>query len=356
MQFFERWLSGPFWNQEILQNSVVDYVGAVVIFVVALLLLKIFQIIILKQLEQWAKRTKTDLDDRFIAIFKSLKPPFYGFLAFYIALVQLTIHPTVHDVLNAILIGWVVYQAIKIVEILIDFFVRRKYSDEDDASTRSSIKLLSSLTKGILWVLGGLMILQNIGVNVTSLIAGLGIGGVAVALAVQNILSDLFSSFAIHFDKPFVVGDFIVVGDKMGTVEKIGIKTTRIRALQGEEIVFANKKLTSTEIQNFKKMQERRVVFHIGVVYETTIDQLKQAKKIISQAIEDVENARLDRVHFFAFGDSALKFEVVYYILSADYNEYMDIHESVHLRIKEELDRTNIEMAFPTQTIHLSQS
>lgn len=353
MQLFEQWLTGPFWSQELLHNTIREYFQAVVVFILALAVLKIFQLVIVSQFKALAKRTTTDVDDHVIEVFESVKPPFYAFVALYVALIPLAIHAVFMSMLKAILIAWIVYQIIKAVELLIDFLVRRKFADENNASTRSSIKLLSSIAKGVLWVIGGLLILQNLGVEVTSLIAGLGIGGVAVALAVQNILGDLFSSFAIHFDKPFVVGDFIVVGDKMGTVEKVGIKTTRIRALQGEEIVFANNQLTASQIQNFKKMQERRVVFHIGVEYSTTNEQLQHAKKLIAQAIESVQHARLDRVHFFSFGDSALTFEVVYFILSADYNAYMDIHEAVHLQIKADLDAAGIHMAFPTQTIHL---
>ncbi len=355
MQLLDQWLPGSWWSTEILYNSIRAYLFAAIVFVIGLIVLKIFQTIVLRRLESLARRTKTDLDDRFIAIFRSLRPPFYAYLAFYVAVLQLNIHGIIRVILNAILIIWIVFQVIKAVEIIIEYLVKRRYANEDSASTRSAIKLLSSITKGALWVLGGLLILQNLGINVTSLIAGLGIGGVAVALALQNILGDLFSSFAIHFDKPFVVGDFIVVGDQMGTVEKIGIKTTRVRALQGEEIVFSNKELTTSHIQNYKRMQERRVVFHIGVEYGTSNDKLQQGKSIITDVINRVEHARLDRVNFYEFGDFALKYEVVYFILSADYNQYMDVHEAVHLGIKEGFEQAGISMAFPTQTIHLNK-
>jgi small-conductance mechanosensitive channel len=196
-------------------------------------------------------------------------------------------------------------------------------------------------------------VLSNAGVDITSLIAGLGIGGIAVALALQNVLSDLFSSFAIHFDKPFLVGDFIIVGDQMGVVEKIGIKTTRIRALQGEELVFANKELTDAHIQNFKKMRERRVVFSIGVLYETPQKHLQEISWLLRSIIEKQEQVRFDRAHFARFDASALTFEVVYYVLSDEYTTYMDIQQQINFAILEAFSARHISMAYPTQTVYL---
>jgi MscS family membrane protein len=179
--------------------------------------------------------------------------------------------------------------------------------------------------------------------------------GVAIAFAFQNILEDLFSSFAIVFDKPFKIGDFIIVGDKLGVVEKIGIKTTRIKSLQGEEIVISNKELTSAQVRNFKKMETRRISFSFGVTYQTPTEKLKGIPKTVESIIEETDNVRFDRAHFNEFGDSALLFEVVYYVEGNDYNMYMDAQQQINLKIKESFEKDGIEMAYPTQTIFLQK-
>ena len=181
------------------------------------------------------------------------------------------------------------------------------------------IKFLGTIIKVILWVAAGALVLDNMGYKITSLIAGLGIGGVAVALALQNILGDLFSSFAIYFDKPFKIGDFIVVGEYMGTVKKIGIKTTRIQALQGEEIVIPNNELTNAKVQNFGVMEKRRIVFSLGLNYNTPFDRLKKVPNFIKEIIENQKGAEINRVHFKSFGDFSLIYEIVYYVNSHTY-------------------------------------
>ena len=239
-------------------------------------------------------------------------------------------------------------------QIFINYILKNRL-DENESEAKSAMSAINIIVKIVLWSVGILLILSNLGINVTSLLAGLGIGGVAVALAIQNILSDLFSSFAIHFDKPFVIGDFIVVGDKMGTVKKIGIKTTRIQALQGEEIVISNQELTSSQIQNFKKMQERRVVFTFGVTYGTSNEKLKSIPEIIKKIINELSEVRLDRVHFKEFGDSALLFEIAFYVDTGDYNKYMDIRQEINLKINKQFSENMIEMAYPTQTLFIKK-
>lgn len=342
-----------FLSVTFLSNTVEDYIVAAIAFIFFLVLFKIFQVIILNRLKKLAKRTKTDVDDTFIQIIQSVRPPFYFFLALYLALYFLTITAIVQKVINIVLIIWITYQVVIAVQILIDYIVKKQVGEDGEPTTKAAISLVGKITKGVLWMFGILVVLSNLGVNVTSLIAGLGIGGIAIALALQNILSDLFSSFAIYFDKPFCIGDFIVVGEHMGIVEKIGIKTTRIRALQGEEIVISNKELVSTRIQNFKKMQERRVVFTFGVVYQTPMEKLKKIPEIVKDIIEDMEMVRFDRVHFKKFDDSALTFEVVYYVESPDYLEYMNVNQAILFQIKERFEKEKIEMAYTTYTVYL---
>jgi small-conductance mechanosensitive channel len=290
-----------------------------------------------------AKKTKTNIDDTAIKMVSSLRPPFYLFLAFYVSLQFLKLDSFLQSLVNIVLIIWLILQAISAAEILVDFFIRRLINKKDEEASPTTVTFLRNSAKAIIWGLGLLMILSNLGVNINSLIA----------IALQNILSDLFSSFAIAFDKPFVKGDFIIVGDKLGVVKKVGIKTTRIQSLQGEEIVLPNQKLTSSEIQNFRKMEERRVLFTFGVLYSTPLSKLRKIPKIIEEIISTVKLTKFDRAHFLKFDDSSLTFEVVYFIKSPDYNKYMDANQEIHFKIAEEFASEKIEFAFPTQTIHI---
>jgi small-conductance mechanosensitive channel len=344
----------PFWGKVFFNNTVGEYVLALSAFAGLLVVFKIFQYIILHRLNKLAQKTKTDIDDTLIEIVRSVRPPFYSFLAFYLAIQMLEIAVTPKRFITAVLLVWVVYQITIAIQLFINYITEKKAA-EDVSGTESALKLMGALVKGAVWAVGLLFVLSNMGVNVTSMIAGLGVGGIAIAFALQNILADLFSSFALYFDKPFVPGDFIIVGEHMGVVQKIGIKTTRIKALQGEEIVVSNQELTSARVQNFKKMEERRISFSFGVVYQTPTEKLKLIPAMVGEIIGSVEMARLDRVHFKQFGDSALSFEVVYYVLTPDYTAYMDIQQEINLKIKEKFEQEKIEMAYPTQTIYLAK-
>lgn len=209
------------------------------------------------------------------------------------------------------------------------------------------------MSRVAVWSLVALMMLANLGVDVTALVAGLGIGGVAVALALQNILSDLFASISILLDKPFVVGDFIIVGEELGTVEKIGIKTTRVRSLGGEQLIFANNDLLQSRVRNYKRMDERRIVFRVGIVYETPGDKLEAISGMLREIVEGIEQTRFDRAHFAEFGDFALQFEVVYYVLSSDFAIYRDIQQRINLAIFRRFERESIGFAYPTQMLHI---
>ena len=344
-----------FWQNEFLGNTFDTYALAAAAFFVFLIIFKIFQKIILNKLNLLAEKTKTDIDDTFIEIIGSLRPPFYLFVSFYLALQFLTLNLMFQKILMVLLVVWVVYQAILAVQILIEYVFKKTMEKEDNPSAQGAIGIIKNLIKGILWIGGIMVILSNMGVDITALIAGLGIGGIAIAFAFQNILEDLFSSFAILFDKPFQVGDFIAVGDKKGTVQKIGIKTTRIKSTLGDEIIISNKELTSTQVQNFRRLEERRVVFALGVTYETSTEKLKRIPETVKNIIEKNEKARFDRAHFKSFDDSALAFEIVYYVESNDYAEYMDIQQNINFAIKEAFEKDDIGMAYPTQTIYIAK-
>jgi small-conductance mechanosensitive channel len=204
------------------------------------------------------------------------------------------------------------------------------------------------------------VVLSVLNIDLTGIVLGMGVAGIAIALALQNVLGDVFSAFTIYFDKPYEIGDFIIIGGDMGIVKKIGIKSTRLQTLQGEELVVSNNEMISTRIQNFKKMRKRRIVFQFGVTYGTSSEKLKKIPEIIKKIINPKnkklpEVYNLDRVHFREFGDFSLNFEVVYYLKTGDYNKYMDTQQEINFEIKDAFEKEGIEMAFPTQTVLLEK-
>lgn len=232
--------------------------------------------------------------------------------------------------------------------------VRRKL--DDDAATATSLSALGFVAKIVLWTVVALLMLDNLGVDITTLIATLGVGGIAIALAVQNVLADLFASLSIIVDRPFVIGDFIVVGDQVGTVEKIGLKTTRVRSLTGEQIIFSNSDLLSSRVRNYKRMFERRIAFSVGVTYQTTPDQLEGIPALMEEIVSSQPDVRFDRCHFKTLGDFALDIETVYYVLVADYAVYMNVRQAINLALMRAFAERGIEFAYPTQTLFLQKA
>lgn len=232
--------------------------------------------------------------------------------------------------------------------------IRREEKFSEDPGSIAAMDLMHFIARVAVWSIVLLLALDNLGVNITALVAGMGVGGIAVALAAQNIIGDLFASLSIVLDKPFIVGDFLSIGEFLGSVEKVGLKTTRIRSLSGEQLIFSNTDLLNSRIRNYGRMFERRVVFSIGVTYQTPATALKTIPGIIREAIEALEDTRFDRAHFQKYGDFALTFETVYFVLSPDYNRYMDIQQGINLAIFERFEKDGIEFAYPTQTLYLN--
>jgi small-conductance mechanosensitive channel len=347
--------TSSFWEVGLLGNTVYDYLLAVGIFVLLAVVFKGVQWIAIRSVEGVTKRTKTEWDDAVVTIIKTIKPPFYWYVSFYVAIQYLNVEGVAKKIVSFILVAWFVYQVIVGIRILIDFYVQQRLS-KTDKGAQAATHLIHSLASITLWVVGILFLMQNFGVNVTSLIAGLGIGGIAIALAAQNVLADLFSSLAIYFDKPFVPGDFVEVGTSKGIVQKIGIKTTRIKALDGEEIVVPNTEMTGAALKNIGRMKERRVLFTLGVVYETPTAKMKMIPDLIKNIITEEKEVKFDRVHFKKFSDSSLDFEIVYYVKSKDYDTYMDINHRVMMEIKQVFENEHIEMAYPTQMIYMNKA
>jgi len=351
MSFLDSVLVGPFWERIFFGNTLAAYLEAVIVFVVALVILKIVQVVVIGRLRALSKKTKTDIDDTLIEIIDSIRPAVYLYIALYIGLRALTLSAVALKVINILLLIVVVYQVIAAVQILINYVVRKKL--QTDEGSENAARFLAGIAKFVLWALGLLLILQNAGVNVTSLIAGLGIGGIAIAFALQKILEDLFSSFAIYFDKPFIVGDSIKVGEHMGDVEKIGIKSTRIRSVHGEEVIIANKELTSATLQNFRRLDERRATLKFGVLYETPQKKLESIPDMVNEEIEKVKGVRSHRAHMVGFGDSSLDFQVTYFVESDDYGDFLDMQQAVNLVVFKRFAKEKIDMAYPTRTVHV---
>jgi small-conductance mechanosensitive channel len=228
---------------------------------------------------------------------------------------------------------------------------------EQNAGKVTTARALAFVVRIFIFVLVALAVLDNIpGVEVTSLIAGLGIGGIAIALALQNILGDLFASLSISLDRPFAIGDFIIVDEFLGAVEHIGLKTTRIRSLGGEQLVFSNNDLLKSRIRNYKRMEQRRVPFTVGVTYQTPSSKLRKVPDIFKKQLEQFDDVHFDRAHFKAYGAYSLDFEFVYYIHTPDYNRYMDIQQAINLGLYEEFEKEGIEFAYPTRTLYLNEN
>ncbi len=340
-------------------NSAQDWAYALTTAALVMLVLHTLRRLVLRRLRRTAQNTETVIDDFVVEILAATRVLLWAAIGLYVASHFLSLPPKLEQVVDRTFVSLIILQSGFWCTRSLDFWLRKRFtsSQEDQGVSQTTThSLLSFLGRMAVWVLVGLLILDNLGLNVTALVASLGVGGIAVALAVQNILGDLFASLSIAIDKPFVIGDFIIVDDLMGTVEHVGLKTTRVRALGGEQLVFSNNDLLKSRIRNYKRMQERRAVFAIGVTYDTTPQRLQEIPGLIKQAIEDCGQTRFDRAHFKGFGASSLDFEAAFYVLAPDYTLYMDIQQAINLTLVRRFAELNIEFAFPTQTLYVAQT
>jgi len=345
-----------FLNQTFFGNTIQDYIIFVIVLAISMVAVTILKRFLLKFLERWSERTETKMDDHLVRAVRHYLMPiiYYGVALLDLKVLNLSdLWTTTTDVVGMVLAAVL---GPLFVTALILFFLTKSLEKQDKNISPVALKWIGYAIKAVIWVIALLLLLDNLGVHVTSLIAGLGVGGIAVAFAISALLEDTFNSFAILFDKPFVVGDYIVVGNMMGTVEDIGMKTTRVRSLGGEQLVFSNKDLTNSRIQNYKRMAARRVLFTLGVTYDTTLEKLKKIPDLMKSIVESTPKTTFDRAHFATYADFSLKFEVVYYVLSSDYNQYMDTQQEINFKINEEFAKREIEFAFPTQTLYFQST
>ncbi len=347
-------LSHELLQKMFIGNTVLAYIKAGILFAGAIIALLILNKVVLNRLRTLASKTETRIDNFVMRVIERSIAPLLFLGAFYFAITHLTLTNTIEKVLNSFAIAFFVVQTTRFLITVLIHIIEGRIPVQAGESQKTSHTIVVVI-RVVGWGVAIVFLLDNLGFDISAVVAGLGIGGVAVALAAQTILGDLFNYFVIFFDKPFVVGDFIVVGDYLGVIEHIGIKTTRICSLGGEQLVFSNSDLTSSRIKNYKRMQQRRVVFRVGVVYQTTLEQIKNAPQIIREIIEKMEGIRFDRAHFMNFGDFSLDIEVVYYVTTGDYNIYMDKQQAMNLEIKEAFEKEKIEFAYPTQTLFVEK-
>lgn len=331
----------------VLGNSLLAYVWFWLTLLGLIIIFQIIQSVVLKRLERLVQRTHTDLDDVIVRVVRTIKPPFYLFLALYWSLRSLAIAPFLQRIINVFLIAWVALQAVVALQVAIDAVFQRRIKREQHRGHQSILEVMRGVVRFVLWTIGLLFVLSNLGVNINSLIAGLGIGGIAVALAAQNILSDLFNSLVIYFDQPFEVGDFIEVGTDKGTVQRIGIKTTRVRSLSGEEIIIPNRDIAASRIKNFKRLHERRVAFRLGVGADASAEWLQQVPGLIEGVVADIPHVRFGRAHVRELAADTVWFEVIYHVLDHDYSVYMNVHQRILLGLRSAFGNEKI-MTTPT--------
>jgi small-conductance mechanosensitive channel len=345
------------FETEFYHNTVLTWIVTIGVTIGVYLVVQAIKLLIVRYMAALAEKSKSHIDDILVDVFKRTKSILVFIVALYIGSLFLTLPEKVANIVKLTATVAFFFQVALWGNCLIESWITRVREEKfkKDPAAVSAFGAVKFFARLLLWSLVVFLVLDNFGIDITALVAGLGIGGIAIALAVQNILGDIFCSVAILMDKPFEVGDFIIVDDKMGSVEKIGIKTTRVRSLSGEQLIFSNTDLVNSRIRNYKRMNERRVVFSFGVTYQTPVEKLEAIPLAVKEIISAIGNTRFDRAHFFKYGDSSLDFECVYYVLDRDYNLYMDIQQRINLAIFRHFEKEGIEFAYPTQTLYINK-
>lgn len=326
----------------IFGNTILNYILCLALFLGSLFVLGILNAIILKRLRDKVKASVSPIDDFALHVFEKTIWPLLYVAAIYFSLRQLELNNIFAQLLHRVMIVVAALQATRLVVAVTLYATEEIWLKRRNSHYQVVSKSILNILKLLLWGVGIVFILDNLGFNVAAIITGLGISGIAVALAAQTILGDLFNYFVIFFDRPFEEGDFIVSGNDSGTIEHIGIKSTRLRSLGGEQLMISNSNLMASRIRNYKRMQKRCVTFKVEASYYTSNEKLKRIPDRIQEIINKIDNTKLGRVHFKEFSDWGLVYEIVYYVLNADFNLYMDIQQRINLEIKESFEKEGI--------------
>jgi small-conductance mechanosensitive channel len=341
-------------NREFLGNALLAWLIAAAVFVAAFAVLKILRRILLGRFTRLAERTVTGIDDLVADLFRHTQSWFFLLVSLGAASAALTIPADLQRYIRMLLGAGVIVQLMIWGNAAINGWLRRQSALREGAL--GTLTAMAFMARLALWAVLIILLLDNFGLEVTTLLGALGVVGIAGALAAQSVLGDLFAAISIFLDKPFEVGDFIVFDGFAGTVREVGLRSTRINALGGEQLVVSNSDLLKSRISNYKRMAERRVVFQIGVVYGLPRDVVAEIPDLIRSAVEEQEQVRFDRSHFKGYGASSLDFETVYYVLSSDYTVYMNIQQAINLGILRRFEEKDIGFAFPTRTVIVEQA
>ncbi len=353
MDFFHQ---ESFFDKVILGNTVLRYLVSLGMFLGPAAVLFLLNKFAVSRIKAWALKTAWEFDDFAIELFEKILYPLIYAGLFFLAFNNLAVAAQYKALVNKAGVILVTVFIIRAVIMFLNFLVLKvMLKGETDEARVKSVNGLMILVKIIVWVIGAVLVLDNMGYKVSAVVTGLGIGGIAVALAAQAVLGDLFSYISIMFDKPFMAGDYIVFDDVMGTVENIGIKTTRLRSVTGEQIIVSNSSLTGSRVKNFKRMVTRRGLFTLGITYGTPKTKLEKVPAIIEGIINGVPCTKFERSHFSSYGDSSLNFETVYFVEGNDYKKYMDIQQEIYMKIYEAFEKEGLEFAYPTQTLYVKK-
>lgn len=339
-------------NAVFFGNTIGSWLLALAILFGFIVFIGLFKSIVIRRAKAWSLKTTTSWDNYVVDIIGNSVVPVLYISSAYFAISTLVLPLKFEKITDVVFLVVVTFFALKIISStfrkFVFSFIHTQENSEAKEKQASGLILIVNI---VIWIIGIIFMIDNLGYDVTSLIAGLGIGGIAIALAAQTILGDLFSYFVIFFDRPFEIGDFVVIDDKSGVIEYIGIKTTRIRTLGGEQLVCSNTDLTNSRLHNYKRLQKRRILFNLGVTYQTSHELLSEIPNVIKQIIQSKSDVTFDRAHFSGYGDFSLNFEVVYYVLDSDYTVYMDKQQSIYLDLFRAFEGRGIEFAYPTQTV-----
>lgn len=344
------------YNLDRYGNSGLDYLKALLLFVVIFSALRILRNYGLARLQSLAEKTKMKFDDILITSIKRIKLLSYFIISLYLSLQLLSLARALNLIVKVLFLVIVIYESIRIIEKIVGYFIflslqKNSKVSQDNEQIRATVRTFNLFVGIILWTFGVLLILSNLNVNVTSLLAGLGIGGIAVALALQSILADVFSSFSILVDKPFQVGDFIIIGDDKGIVQKIGIKTTRIKSLDGQMLIISNQELTTARVQNFDKVKERRSLLKLRISFDTAREKLDLIPKLTEEIISRHNYAKFNYCRLLDLSNYSLDYELSFYITEPNYEQFLIYSEKIKLDVLDRIKQEEIKLAYPTTKV-----
>jgi len=339
----------------LLNNSIENYLLALLFIMTVVIIIKLFDKFLLKRMDIFINK----FSHSFSVLLKNIIQKRIYFLlylfAFYLAFKELKVSSQIDNFVNLILmILTVIFVVLAALDIL-TYSLKKYWSKKQRSEEQQKVLNISLfMIRIVVWIIAFLFVLDNLNIQITGLVTGLGIGGVVIAFAAQNVLTDLFNYFTIFFDKPFDIGDFIITGENRGTIEHIGVKTTRIRSLSGEQLIISNTDLVNSRINNYKRMKQRRINFSFGLTYDTPLEKLKMVPEIVEEIIKSTDKTEFDRAHFAEFAASSLLFQVVYYVKDSDFKVYMGIQQQINFKLKARIEELGLSFAFPTQTVHFA--